>query len=321
MHRSTLRTALACLSSCFLVGTAFAAPVELDAPDAVPGIAASSLIHVDVIAGASGAPNGFTIEWMTRAHFDALGSVWPDDPSTDVAVHAAMFLGNPTLNTVDGTTTFLLGPAAVASIQLGDIFDETGVMAQTTDVNEMTAGTEYVFRVKANGDGGISTGGSGLFPASPYSETRSCWTLAHDDSHDCVHSQGYWKTHPSAWPVNSVRLGTIIYTKTQALAIMNQSANGNGLVSLAHQLIAAKLNIASGAVPGTLITGVISTADALIGAKICPPIGAGYIAPGVSSHLTDDLEEFNTSEMQHQGCQVVTATMPRSWGQLKEMYR
>jgi hypothetical protein len=320
MFRSSVRTAVACLSSCLLVGVAHAAPVELDAPAMLPGIAATSLIHVDVIAGPSGAPNGFTIEWMTRAHFDAIGAEWPIDTAADPDVHSASYLGTPTLNTVDGTTTFLLGPGEVANIQLGDIFDETGVYTDNAD--EMTSGTEYMFRVKANGDDGGSTGGgSGLFPSSPYSGTHSCWTKHHDDQHDCVHSQGYWKTHPSAWPVSSVRLGTIIYTKTQALAILAQSANGNGLVSLAHQLIAAKLNVVSGAVPGTLIAGVISTADALIGSKISPPIGTGFIAPRISSHLTDDLEEFNDDEMDHHDCTVVTAVTARSWGQLKAMYR
>jgi hypothetical protein len=314
-------TLLACLGSCLLVGGAFAAPIELDAPDIVPGIVASSLVHVDVVAGASGAPNGFTIEWTTRAHFDDLGGIWPDDPSADPALHVAVFLGNPTLNTVEGTTTFLLAPGASATVQLGDIFDETGVVASDLDVNEMQQGTEYIFRVKANGDGGVATGGAGLFPSSPYSPERSCFTKPHDDNHDCVHSQGYWKNHPSAWPVSSVRLGSIIYTKTQALAILNQPAVGNGLVSLAHQLIAAKLNVAAGAVPGTLIAGAISTSDAIIGSKIVPPIGAGYLAPSTTSHLTDDLEEFNTDEMDHHDCQVVTSIMPKSWGQLKAMYR
>ncbi|MEQ1831757.1 MAG: hypothetical protein ABL977_01795 [Candidatus Eisenbacteria bacterium] len=322
MRRSILRTILALAGSALLAGSAFSAPVELDAPDATVGIAASSLVHVDVVAGASGAPNGFTIEWMTRAHFDALGAVWPDDPSLDPAVHVAVFLGNPTLNTVDGTTTFLLAPGAAATIQLGDIFDETGVVAENADASEMSPGTEYVFRVMANGDaGGTSGGGAGLYPSSPYSGTYSCWTKHHDDNHDCVHTQGYWKNHPSAWPVSTVRLGSVIYTKTQALAILNQPANGNGLVSLAHQLIAAKLNVAAGAIPGTLISGVIATADALIGAKVAPPIGAGFIAPRTASRLTDDLEEFNDDEMEHHDCQVTTAIQPKSWGQLKAMYR
>lgn len=317
MHRPFVRLFAACVVMCLAFGTAGATLVELDTPDLAPGISGVSLIHLDVTAGVSGAPNGFTIDWMTRAQFDALGG-WPADPA-DPAIHSAIYLGYPTLNTVDGTRTFLLGPGAVAAIEMGDIFDETGVVSD--NLAEMSQGTEYVFRVKANGDPGVGGGGGSLLPASQYGPTQSAWTKAHDDLRDCVHTQGYWKNHPAAWPVSTVKLGLIIYTKPQLLDIFNQPAEGNGLISLAHQLIAAKLNVAAGAVAPSIILGAISTADALIGTKVVPPIGTGYIEPSVSSHLTDDLEEFNSSETDHHDCQGVTASRPRTWGDLKAMYR
>src|SRR5439155_6140025 len=128
---------------------------------------------------ASGAPNGFTVEWMTLAQFDQLGDVWPADPA-DPLIQSAIFLGTPTLNTVDGTRTFLLNPGQVAIVQLGDIFDETGILSD--DRNELRSGTDYVFRVKANGDPGSTAGGGGsLLPASPYSATQAATTKPHDD--------------------------------------------------------------------------------------------------------------------------------------------
>src|SRR3989344_377587 len=60
---------------------------------------------------------------------------------------------------------------------------------------------------------------------------------------NCTLTQGYWKNHPDSWPVSSLILGTTVYTKAQLLTIFGQPVAGNGLVSLAHQLIAAKLNI------------------------------------------------------------------------------
>src|ERR1041385_6783949 len=310
-------TAFAC--GCLLTGAAYAAPVELDPPDlAAAPVLSSSLVQLDVTAGISGAPNGFTIQWMTLAEFNTIGG-WPADP-LDPRIHSAIFLGTPTLNTVDGTTTCELGPGALASIQIGDIFDETGV--QANDSGELASGTDYVFRVQANGDPGLTGGGgSGLLPSSPYSHTQQCHTKDHDDRHDCVHSQGYWKEHPSAWPVTSLQLGNVIYTKAQLLQILNKSANGNGLISLAHQLIAARLNIATGAVAPTNILGAISTADALIGGKIVPPVGAGFIAPGMTSHLADDLEEFNDDEGDHHACQMLVLTRQSSWGDVKGLYR
>src|SRR5262245_11785049 len=157
-----LRVALLACVSIFLLAPvpASTAPVELDPPTITsPDPEASSLVHLDVTAGASGGPNGFTIEWMTQAQFDALGGVWPDDPA-DPSVKWANFLGFPSLNIVDGTTTFMLAPNQMADIEIGDIFDETGI--QSTNRTELSEGTPYVFRVKANGDEGDPTGGTGL---------------------------------------------------------------------------------------------------------------------------------------------------------------
>jgi len=318
MIRPLQRAALLCV---FLLSTAFAAfaaPVELDPPSLDTGTESSATIHLDVVAGASGAPNGFTVEWMTQAQFDAIGD-WPADP-LDPRIQFAIFLGLPSLNTVDGTYTFLLGPGQTAKIEIGDIFDETGVLSDHRA--EMAEGTDYVFRVKANGDGGDPHGGgTGLLPTSPYSSTQHAHTSAPVPGNDCVKTIGYWKNHPSAWPVSSLKLGNIIYSKAQLLLILNQPAAGNGLISLAHQLIASKLNVIAGAIPSSSIQGAIATADALIGNKIVPPIGSGYLTPATASHLTDDLEEFNNEETSTAPCQGTTPTQPRTWGELKAIYR
>jgi hypothetical protein len=57
-------------------------------------------------------------------------------------------------------------------------------------------------------------------------------------------TQGYWKNHPDAWPLDTLTLGTVTYSKDQLLLILRRPVRGNGLVALAHQLIAAKLNVA-----------------------------------------------------------------------------
>jgi hypothetical protein len=315
-----LRIALLACASCLLLAPqASAAPVDLDAPIlASPDPEASSLVHLDVIAGASGAPNGFTIEWMTQAQFDALGGRWPEDPAHP-AIKSANYLGFPSLNTVEGTTTFMLGPEAIAQIDVGDIFDETGVVSASR--SELSEGTRYVFRVRANGDEGDPTGGGGLLPTSGWSPTHYASTKGGVTTTDCVHTQGYWKNHPAAWPVNSVKIGNFFYSKAQLLLIFDTPAAGNGLISLTHQLIAAKLNIAAGALAPPLVLGAITTADALIGNLIVPPIGGGFLAPATTSHLNDDLEEFNSEEMSSTiRCLGTTAAKVRTWGELKSIY-
>lgn len=314
--------AFACAGLLAAAASFAAESTVLDAPELAPGAEASTIIHLDVTAGVSGAPNGFTIEWMPRSVYDALGG-WPADP-TDPAIMSAIFLGNPTLNTSEGTDSFLLGPGELALIEIGDIFDETGV--QSSNAGEMVAGTEYVVRVKANGEGGLPTGGDNLMSGSnltgsTYSATLHAWTRSHDDRVECVHSQGYWKTHPEKWPVSTIRLGNIIYTKTQLLSIWNTPAAGNGLISLAHQLMAAKLNIIAGAIAPASVTTAVASADALIGNKIVPPIGAGFIDPANSSSLTDDLEEFNTEESGDIACHQTTPTRTTTWGNVKALYR
>ena len=108
----------------------------------------------------------------------------------------------------------------------------------------------------------------------------------------CVRGQGYWKNHPDQWPVLQLLLGNNAYTKEQLLSILNQPVHGNGLVLLAHQLIAAKLNIANGA-DSSCIEETLADADALIGNLLVPPVGDGYLRPGDVSALADMLEDYN----------------------------
>ena len=108
----------------------------------------------------------------------------------------------------------------------------------------------------------------------------------------CTLTQGFWKNHEEDWPVSSLTLGSVTYTQAQLLSILNQPVKGNGLVSLAHQLIAAKLNIAAGADPSA-ISAAIAAADAAIGALIVPPVGSGYLSPSSVSSLISQLNDYN----------------------------
>ena len=92
--------------------------------------------------------------------------------------------------------------------------------------------------------------------------------------------------------MQSLTLGAVSYNESQLLQILNRPAQGNGLVILAHQLIAAKLNIANGADPAAVQQSVID-ADSMIGGLIVPPIGNGYLSPAQTSELTDTLTEYN----------------------------
>jgi hypothetical protein len=108
----------------------------------------------------------------------------------------------------------------------------------------------------------------------------------------CTYTQGYWKNHASAWPVNSLNLGNRVYTKTELLSVFNRPVKGNGLISMSHQLIAAKLNVANGTAPAG-IAATIGQADALIGTMVVPPVGANFLSTSITSGLNGQLDAFN----------------------------
>ena len=118
----------------------------------------------------------------------------------------------------------------------------------------------------------------------------------------CVRGQGYWKNHPDQWPVTELQLGNVTYTQEQLLDILHEPVRGNGLLILAHQLIAAKLNIAAGADP-SCIQETIAAADALIGDLVIPPVGDGYLAPRDVGGLAGILGQFNEGGMCAPACE------------------
>jgi len=118
----------------------------------------------------------------------------------------------------------------------------------------------------------------------------------------CTHGFGWWKNHSNdnpgnqdnLWPVSELVLGSVTYSQDQINDIMNQPVQGNGLVSLTHHLAAAKLNIANG-VDDTSVTTVITSADALIGSLVVPPVGTDELSTSEVGELKDALDTFNNS--------------------------
>ena len=260
-------------------------------------------VTLRVQAGVSGATNGFQVDWMRKSDYDRLGG-WPVGP--DPALVFCAYVGTPTLN-LWGASDFRLGPQADAMIQPGDLFDETGVV--TSALDELQPGLEYVFRARAREDA--------VSGASGYSATLGAQTAG---SAECT--QGFWKNHPDVWPPSCtpIMLGTVTYSKADLLAIFGEPAVGNGLISLAHQLITAKLNVCNGSSPAP-IAATIAAADALIGGLVCPPIGSGYLQPSLSSPLTEKLDRFNNGKL---GGVIDCPTAVRSratWGLIKTLYR
>jgi hypothetical protein len=95
--------------------------------------------------------------------------------------------------------------------------------------------------------------------------------------------------------VDTLMLGNVSYTKDQLCSILNQDVRGNCLISLAHQLIAAKLNIANNA-PHDCIDATITAVDQLIGDLVVPPVGNDSLPCNISGFI-DALDNFNSGKL------------------------
>jgi RHS repeat-associated protein len=122
----------------------------------------------------------------------------------------------------------------------------------------------------------------------------------------CVLSHGYWKNHTAAWPVQTLQLGdpakTVhTYNASALQSLLSASAKGDASIILAMQLIAAKLNIASGAHSASA-EAAIAHADTLLaafnrtlpyGVKSSTPVGADMTS------TAGILDDFNNGRLSY----------------------
>ncbi|MGZ8706340.1 MAG: hypothetical protein ACXW0R_03030 [Gaiellaceae bacterium] len=112
-------------------------------------------------------------------------------------------------------------------------------------------------------------------------------------------TQGYWKNHADAWPVQTITLGGISYTKSQAITLLQTPpAGGNATLILVHQLIAAKLNVAAGA-PSSCISATIAAADAWLTANggANGTVKSSTAAGQVATTLANTLDQYNSGKL------------------------
>ena len=178
-------------------------------------------------------------------------------------------------------SSLVLGPAECTTVVAGRLFDADPCVTSTCD--ELACGTEYAFRAWGHE--------SHFLLRSATTEALLAATLHCYPQHDCTLTQGYWKNH-EYWPLAAVALGATTYSEADMLAIFHTPARGNSLVTLAHQLAAARLDIAAGADPAA-VADAIAKADALIGDLVAPPIGTGYLAPAMTGDLVTTLAAYN----------------------------
>jgi hypothetical protein len=137
----------------------------------------------------------------------------------------------------------------------------------------------------------------GLVEESNESNNLACGVIE-VGSGVCPLSQGYWKNHAEAWPVDALVLGNRTYTKAELLALLRTPPRGDASVILAHQLIAAKLNVLAGADP-TAAQAVLAEAEALMARSGTLPSGEPPSSP-LGQRMTEvgrTLDDFNNGRL------------------------
>lgn len=326
-HVRFLVVALLCTGAAasFVAAPALAQLPPYDVPVITCEDATISSITLNVCGGATtGAPAGLTIQWKLKEDFEVSG--WADDGT----LCKLSLSGQPSLQHPDKSRWELL-PGECVSLKIGDInFDETGVSGTGCGLDALECGKTYVFRWFAHAGRG--------FGRSDWGGNLECSTLPCPPGGQCTFTQGYWKNHGTGdcqkggntdqWPASirsgGLDLGTNHYSADDLCAILNRPAKGCGLLSMAHQLIAAYLNIANGAKACPELASVLPAAHAAIGSTnllTTSCSGGGVPFPN------DVLTSFNEGTLCGPHCDD---TVPRlgaqpvqksPWGTIKQRYR
>jgi len=121
-------------------------------------------IDIDVCARSgkhtTGAPAGFSVQWMTTTDYAANGNVWYslNDPRLCKAEFSGQAVGS----------RYKLKPGGCATVRVGNLTLDSG--ASTNCANPLVPGTEYVFRASAHANNGQ--------PRTQYTGNLTCSTLA-----------------------------------------------------------------------------------------------------------------------------------------------
>ena len=304
--------------------SAGASKTRIDTPQIFCASSAQTSINITVCAPNSGInptglPAGFSLQWVTCSDYAANGNQWfsSDDPR----LCKASFSGNANMS------RYNLAPGQCVTVNVGDFLFDNG--ASTTCAGTLQCETCYVFRAFGHATSDLNRS---EFTNNLSCSTPGCGNACEDgDSCEfcncCVLDIPNWRIrgpegcnvfHANEWPATSLKLGTVTYTDAELCQILNTPANGNGLLALAKELIAAKLNqisieiqlqrlgvsLCSGYTceEVAMVDRCIADADALIGGLVIPPLGTGFLDSTVTDSLTTCLRAYNGSTLGVDGC-------------------
>ena len=99
---------------------------------------------------------------------------------------------------------------------------------------------------------------------------------------------GYWKNHPDAWPVQTITVGGVTYTKAQAIAWLD-NAGKDKTSTMFSSLVSARLNVLIGN-DSSCVASTIVAADAWM--RTYGPVGRGVSAASLAWKLGEPLHRL-----------------------------
>ncbi len=136
----------------------------------------------------------------------------------------------------------------------------------------------------------------------------------------CVLSQGFWKTHPNAWPAGHDPDASFFSSGKTWLEVLWTAPRGDAYFILAHQYIAAALNVAAGAVMPSDVQDAFNDATDWFNTHN-PGVPASSSDGQTAIHLAEILAAFNEGMKGVPHCEEVEAgpaTPPKRGGQRPE---
>lgn len=108
---------------------------------------------------------------------------------------------------------------------------------------------------------------------------------------------GYWKNHPEAWPVRTITIGGVVYTKAQAITWLKKSVTGDKRVTMFKALVCAKLNVLIGN-EGSCVADAIVQADQWMATYGSAPVAGSSAAWQQGGNaLATLLDDYNNGRL------------------------
>lgn len=117
-------------------------------------------------------------------------------------------------------------------------------------------------------------------------------------SDGCTSTQGYWKNHPNDWPMETITIGDVTYSRADAIDILKTPVKKDMTIAMFYQLVAAKLNVASGADSSCIMDTIDDADDWMIEyGPVGSEVPANSYAWDIGEPIKDELEDYNQGKL------------------------